>query len=301
MSIAYRHLKGFMSVARCGSISRAAEELNVSQPALTQTIRGLEEIVGTPLFDRSAKGVTLTRAGEEFIVVSARLISEIDNALEDLRGFAEIRRGQITVAGLPSLTCRFLPHVVARFKCDYPNMNTVIFDGLANHIEEMVRRGQCDFALSCPVDPRSDLHLEPVIEDALTLICSSDHALAVAERVTWEEICKHKFIGLSHSSSTRTFVDRAFASIGRVVDPSYEVGHITTVGGIVAEGLGVSVVPKMTRALINQPGIVFRKVEEPVISRKICLVRRSDRSLSPASQILWNTILKYDFTDQSAV
>jgi DNA-binding transcriptional LysR family regulator len=107
-------------------------------------------------------------------------------------------------------------------------------------------------------------------------------------------IFDHKFIGLSRESSTRVFVDRAFATIGRVVDPSYEVGHLTTVAGIVAEGLGVTVIPNMARALIHHPSIVFRRIHDPVVSREICLIKQQDRSLSPAATVLWDMILKED-------
>ncbi|MCF8482641.1 MAG: LysR family transcriptional regulator [Rhodospirillum sp.] len=296
MSFSYRHLTSFVTVARFGTITRAAEVLNVSQPALTQTIRALEDLVEIPLFDRNAKGVSLTRAGAEFIPIARRLISEMDDALGDLRGFAQIRRGRVAVAGLPSLTCRFLPSVVARFSRSYPNLHTIIYDGLTSSVEEKVLRGECDFGLTCPLGEHGKLYKEHVGDDDLELICHKQHPLATVERVTWRMICDYKFIGLSHQSSTRTFVDRAFASVGRVVDPSYEVGHITTVGGIVAEGLGVTVVPRMTRVLINQPNIIFRRIEEPVVGRQIYLIRQPDRSLSPAAQLLWDMIREESVT-----
>lgn len=290
MSISYRQLNGFITVARLGNVTRAARELHVSQPALTQTIRSLEDIVGTTLFDRSAKGVTLTRAGEEFHTVAMRLVGDIDDALEDLRALSEIRRGRVFVAGLPSLTCGLLPRIVAGFLGDHPNLSAIIHDGLSSTVEEAVLRGQCDFGLSCPVEDHSTLHCEPVADDHLELLCHADHPLATAEHVTWHDICAHKFIGLSRQSSTRAFVDRAFASVGRFVDPSYEVVHITTVAGIVAEGLGVTVVPRLTQQLINQPTVVFRKITGPIVTRQICLVRQADKSLSPAARILWQKI-----------
>lgn len=290
MPIAFRHLKSFAVVARYGGITRAAEELHVSQPALTQTIRNLENIIGTNLFDRTAKGVTLTHAGEEFLVVATRLIADIDDALEDMRGFAEIRRGRVAIASLPSLTCGLVPKVVARFQREHPNLNVIIFDGLNSSVEEMVLRGQCDFGLTCPIEKQGELLKEPVANDELELICHRDHPLARAEEVTWRMICDHKFIGLSRLSSTRAFVDRAFASVGRVVDPSYEVGQIPTVGAIVAEGLGVTVIPRLTRNMLHLPTLVFRQITGPTVGRQICLIRQPEKSLSPAAEVLWGMI-----------
>jgi DNA-binding transcriptional LysR family regulator len=292
MSFSYRHLKSFVSIATVGSITGSAQVLNVSQPALTQTIRSLEDLVGTALFDRIPKGVMLTRAGEEFLPVAKLLIKEMDHALEDLRGLSEIRRGRVIVAGLPSITCEMLPRVVARFIDKFPNLDAIICDGLTSSVEEMVLRGQCDFGVSCPVGNHDELYHDLIVDDVFELICHRDHELATCDVVNWKMICNHKFIGMSHHSSTRKLVDRAFAAVGRVVDPNFEVGHITTAAGIVAAGLGVTVVPRMTRALIHQPNIVFRNIEAPVFGREIRLVRQPTKSLSPAAQILWNMILE---------
>jgi LysR family carnitine catabolism transcriptional activator len=290
MPFSHRHLKSFVNVASIGSVSGSAAAMHISQPALTQTIRNLEDMVGTSLFDRSAKGVTLTRAGEEFFPVAKRLISEMENALEDLRGLSEIRRGRVTVAALPSIACEMLPRIVAKFVDRFPNLEAIIYDGLTSSVEEMVQRGQCDFGISCPDEKIESLFLEKITNDVFELMCHHRHPLANVERVTWDMICDHKFISLSPKSSTRTLVDQAFASVGRIVDPSFEVGHITTAGGIVASGLGVTVIPRMTRVLINRPNLVFRKIEAPVFDRQVSLFRQKTKSLSPAAQILWDMI-----------
>lgn len=290
MSFGYRHLKCFLVVARTQSVTRAAEELNVSQPAMTQTIRNLEEIVGTPLFDRTTKGVSLTSAGHDFSPVATRLIAEIDYAIGDLRGYAEIRRGRVSVSGVPSVACGLLPRMVKKLLVIHPNLKVVIFDGLSGNIEEMILRGQVDFGLTSPVGSQSELTAESVARERLDLICARDHPLASSSVVTWEQICEHRFIGLSRQSSTRMIVDRAFASIGRVIDTSYDVEHISTAAGIVAEGLGVTIIPRSTRVLIARSDLVFRPIEEPIATRNVCLIRRADRSLSPAAEVLWDLI-----------
>lgn len=287
MPYSYRHLRAFTSVVRQGSITKAAAELNVSQPALTQSIRVLEGIVGTPLLDRSARGVEPTVAGAEFLAVAERLMGDMERSLADLRSLSELRRGRISIAGLPSVGCSFLPRLVADFRRIHPNLQVIIHDGLSGQVVDMVKHGHCDMALTCLLSDDELLHAEAMLEDDLILICYPGHRLAQAETVTWEAIAADVFIGLSRQSTTRILVDRAFAAVGEVVAPDYEVGHITTVASMVSEGLGITVIPRLGLSLVTAPNLVCRSITGPRAKRSMGLIRLAQRSLSPGADAFW--------------
>lgn len=292
MTLAYRHLRSFAAVARDGSVTRAAAELHVSQPALTQTIHNLEQIVGTPLLNRGPRGVTLTAAGQEFLAVAEQLIEITDRALADLRNLAEVRRGLVSVAGLPSVACGFLPKIVASFQAKHPNVRVIIHDGLADDIGEAVRRGHCEIGVTCLLAPDQDIEAEVIADDDMMLLCQRDHPLANAAEVTLAEISKHAFIGLSRQSSTRAIVDRAFASASLYMSPDYEVQHTSTAGSMVAEGLGITIVPRLSCSLISANNVVWREITAPAVRRSLSLVRLGGRSLSPAASAFWRHIVE---------
>lgn len=293
MTLSYRHLRAFAAVARDGSVTRAAAELNVSQPALTQTINALERIAGTRLLDRGPRGITLTAAGQEFLTVAEQLIEITDRALADLRNLSEVRRGLVSVAGLPSVASGFLPKIVARFRTRHPNVRVIIHDGLADDIGEAVRRGHCEMGLTCLLAPDPDFDTQTVTDDDMMLLCPRDHPLASAPRVGLAAIARHPFIGLSRQSSTRAVVDRAFASAGLYMSPDYEVQHSSTAGGMVAEGLGVTMLPRLCHSLVSAGNVVWRTIAEPPVRRNLTLVRLAGRSLSPAADAFWRHIVEH--------
>src|ERR1700744_4622018 len=109
-----RHLRAFLSVTRHKSFTRAAQELNVSQPTLTTVIRHLEDIVGGSLFDRTTRSVVLTPEGLGFVPLAERLIYDFDLAMEGIRAIATRRRGRIGIALVHSVATKIMPHVLLK-------------------------------------------------------------------------------------------------------------------------------------------------------------------------------------------
>jgi LysR family transcriptional regulator, carnitine catabolism transcriptional activator len=120
MNVELRQLRAFIVVARFGSFTRAAELLNLSQPALTVQIRQLEQALGLKLFDRNTRTVELTRMGRDLLPVLTRLLGEVDQVVSSTREMATVKYGIVRVAALPSVAATLLPPLIARFRQRYP-------------------------------------------------------------------------------------------------------------------------------------------------------------------------------------
>lgn len=291
MSLSYRLLRSFRTVARHGSITAASAELHVSQPALTQTMHQLEDIVGTPLLNRTARGVALTAAGREFLMAAEQLIDQMDRTLDDIRGYAELRRGSLTVAALPSVAAGFMPRLIGSFKKQHPNLHVNIFDTLNEQIEELVTRGLSDMGLTVATikDPQFDSRI--VASDQMMLICEPTHPLSRHASVTWEQAARYDFVGLSRQSSTRRIVEQSFAGAGQYVNPVLEVQHVSAVGRMVEAGLGITIVPQLSAPLISDAKLVWRPMVKPTVSRKLRLIRPANRTMTPAAKAFWEHVL----------
>src|SRR5689334_18169275 len=140
-----RQLQTFVTVARLGSFTRAAQLLHLSQPALTKQLRQLEEILGVRLLDRNTRTVGLTRIGKELAPVIDQLLREIATVVANTKGLAEKSRGVIRVAALPSICSTILPRAIAQFKNLYPGVSVILKDVLAQSLIQMVKAEEVDF------------------------------------------------------------------------------------------------------------------------------------------------------------
>ncbi|KMK65914.1 LysR family transcriptional regulator [Puniceibacterium sp. IMCC21224] len=283
MSLSERHLRAFVAVARYGSVTRAASALNMTQPGVTQAIKTLEQIVSVVLFDRSPKGVSLTRAGRDFLKTAERLAEELERAVTNLQSAATMDHGHVTVAGVPSITSGFLPMMVAEFQSAHPGIKVLIYDGMASTIADMVRDGTCDLGLTSLAPGEHDLATDPMAEDDLIMLCPRGHPLSLSSAVDWAALAQYPFIAVTRQSPVRRLIEDGFVRAGQVMSAEYEVGHITTIGAMVAEGLGLSVIPRLSLSLVQSRDLIGRPLT-PRAFRALDLVRLPARALSPAAQ-----------------
>ena len=253
----------------------------------------LEEVVGTPLLHRGSKGVSLTEAGKDFLVVSDHLIDQMDQALSDLRGYARLQRGSLTIAALPSIATSFMPRLLGLFRAEHPNIRINIHDALTDQVLDRVTRGLCDMGVivSSSDDASFDCHV--IATDKMVVICPPGHALATRRRISWAEVSGHPFIGLSRHSSTREIVDRSFAQAGQFVEPEYEVQNVSAAARMVEAGLGLTIVPELSGPLLGDSNVIWIDLIDPTVYRQIRLIKLAGRTLTPAAQAFWQHILNY--------
>src|SRR5574340_1519850 len=134
-----RHIRAFLAVARLGSFTRAASELHVSQPALTVQIRQLEESLRVRLFDRNKRQVALTQVGRDLLPSLAQVLPDLEAVMSASQDLANLRRGSVSIATLPSVAAGLLPMAIRRFASNYPDVAVHVSDVVAERILQLVK------------------------------------------------------------------------------------------------------------------------------------------------------------------
>src|SRR5690606_299057 len=261
-NLSLKHLRAFMELAIERNFTRAARNCYLSQPAFSALIRNLEEQTGAALFSRSTRNVDLTAEGKLFEARIAPLLEEFEAAFGDIRDRVERKRGRLSIAALPTIAGGPLPAVLSEFIKRHPGIVVSLHDDRANGCLELVRDHRADFALTAALSPGPDLVSEPLISDKVHLICRNDHPLARRARLTLDDVRSLPMICFDRSSSVRQHVDAAFYP--HHATAVMEVRHLMTAAGLVAAGIGVTLVPTMALFQFQDPSLVAIPVTLPI-------------------------------------
>jgi len=281
-------LQAFRAVAGLGNFRKAAETVHLSQPAFSRRIDKLERSLGVRLLERTTRRVTLTAVGRDFARKVGELLDELDATLLGIQGIESSRMAEVTVACVPSTVNYYVSQVIRRYHAFAPRVRVKVLDAGANEVLAAVARGEADFGLDFIGAQETELEFKPLVEERFVAACRRDHPLARAKRVTWAELADHDFISVSRSSGNRLLLDQALAGTVERPRAVFETQHVTTMLGLVEAGLGVAAVPAMAMPGADHPLLVSIPLSEPVITRRIGLIRRRGRPLAPAAQQLYD-------------
>ncbi|GAB7537430.1 LysR substrate-binding domain-containing protein [Burkholderia sp. 3C] len=289
MNITLRQLRVFIEVARLRSFSRAGDEIGLTQSAVSRCVRELESEIGLKLIDRTTRDVQLTDAGSNLVASVSRLLGDLDDALREIREIGEQRRGRVVVAASPTIACRLMPRVVADAERQFPFVTLGLRDDVQSDVLRKVKSGEVDFGVVIGPLPGTDLVCEPLMTDSFCLVTRADHPLAASESVPWAALDGQRLVLLDYASGSRPLIDAAL-SLHRVgASVVQELGHSATVFGLIEAGIGVSVLPWLALPLPAGSSLVARPLT-PRAERTVELVRRRDRSLSPAAEAIWGLV-----------
>lgn len=290
MNISTRDLRAFIALSEHKNFTRAAEQCFLSQSAFSAQIRSLEEELGVQLFTRSTRRVELTAEGQVFAESARRLLGEFSSALDELNDHANLRRGRVAVAALPSLAAGWLPVVLKEFRASHPGVTTGLTDTLSDECLELVRRGRVDFALCAAGSEMAGLHAEPLCTDEFYVVMHANNPLARKKTLTAADLQNQPFIHLAGNSSVRQLLDAALhpTRLAGIM----EVAHLASVASLVANNIGISVIPFLALFQFSSPALVVRPLREPKIVRTIYCVRQNDKPLSLAAEAFLSLLKK---------
>jgi DNA-binding transcriptional LysR family regulator len=288
-----RQLEIFVAVARLQSFSRAAELNNMSQSALSQAVVQTEKLLGAALFERTKRSVRLTPTGQQLLPRAERILESLEAAIADARSNADPRKGKIRIACLSLIATRILPDAIKAFRSLYPEASVSVRDDYVDRVVEFLKDGDADIAVSSLVKPDARIDFLPLIEEKFYFVCPLDHPLAKKKRVRWIDLAGADFVGMPQSSGIRDAVDRARIEAGVFQETIYQVGRVTSVVEIVAQGGGVSVVPAL--ALVDsglRQKVRFSPMENPEVRRTVGLLKLKGSPLSPTADVFWKILLQ---------
>lgn len=291
MNISLRQLRVFEAVARHLSHTRAAEELHLTQPAVSMQIRQLEDEVGLPLFERLGKRILLTEAGQEILHYSLtvnRSLREMEEVLESLKG---VNRGRLQIA-VASTVNYFAPRLLAVFQRRYPGIGLRLDVTNRENLVQLLDGNAVDLVLMGQPPTDIEVESEAFMDNPLVVIAPPDHPLAGARQIPLARLANELFVMREQGSGTRQAMERFFSERGQMIRHGMQMTRNEAVKQAVRSGLGLSVVSLHTIELeLETRRLVTLDVEGFPDRRQWYLVYRRGKRLSPAANAFREFVL----------
>lgn len=256
-----RHLRHFVAVAENRHFGRAAEEVHIAQPALSQSIRQLEAELGVVLLARTTRQVSLTPAGAFFLAEARRLLDGLDDSVRGVRRIADGRTGLVRIAFTGTAAFDQLPRIARAVQQDLPDVALEIHaDQLTPTQVEGLRKAHLDLGVLRPPVAGGDLELRTVASEPLALALPAGHRLATEPGLSLVDVAYDTFVGYAlPGSSVHDATVRACREAGFAPRVEHQGASTSVLLALVAAGLGVALVPASARAL-PLAGVVFREL-----------------------------------------
>lgn len=277
-------MRYFVAMARAGTMSKAAEELGVTQPALSAMMKKLEAEVGARLLDRTRRGVELTEAGRVFLAGAEEALRRVEGAVKSVRELVGLEHGSIRLGGGATAIAYLLPRVLSEFRRQHREIRVYIREAGSRAVAEAVLSGELDLGVvTLPVGSvgADDLVKVPLVHDELRLIVPPGHRLSEAKSFRWRDVEGESLVAFEAGTAVRRLIDRAIAEAGVSLEVAMELRSIDSIRRMVGAGVGVGFVSRF--ALGGGEGLTCR---DGRLTREIALVRRRGGTLSPAAAAL---------------
>jgi len=274
-------LRIFLTVARHRSYSRAAEELYLSQPAVSIQVRELEQAIGAPLFERVGRTIMLTEAGQALLLYAQRihqLLEEAKMVMEELHG---LKRGRITLAAASTAGAYVLPPILGAFQKGHPGITISVEVTNRSTVHHRLLHNEVDLVVMGRPPEEIPHVAEPFLPEELVVIAAPSHSLARARRIPVERLVREVFIQREAGSGTRLAAEEFFRQQRMNIQSSLELGDNSAVKEAVAAGLGIAVLSRRAVQLdVALRRLVVLDVQGFPLRRQWYVVHRKEKKLS---------------------
>jgi LysR family carnitine catabolism transcriptional activator len=284
-------LRHFVWVAELKGFHAAAEKAHRTQPAISLSIRDLENKLSEGLFEkRNAKTAKteLTPFGKYFLPKAKELIAHHDRIAEDMMLLSEHKTGHLRLASVPSIASRVLPEILLKFVADLPSLHVSFYDDNSDAVLKMVENQQVDFGI-CHLfheEDHSDKVFTPIWEDRIGVVCPKGHPLADKQGVHWKDLRQHRLI--SNGTSRLLEDTEARPLLG---DSQFYVSNMISLIAMLEAGFGITTLPWYAFPE-ESTTLQFIPLETPEVTRRIGIVKLNNKSLTPPAQALVDFILE---------
>ena len=274
-----QNLKAFITVAELGSFSEAADSLYLTQSAISKRIALLEQQIGKRLFDRIARQVSLTEAGNELLPRARRILQEYENALQAINDLSGEASGTLRLAISHHLGLHRLPPILKQFAQQYPNVTLDIEFMDSEKAYEQVLHGDSEVAvITLALDSHHNINSKKIWNDPLRFICAQDHPLAALKNPALKDLAEYPIILPGLNTYTGRIIQNLFQKEGIPLKAPMSTNYLETISTMVEIGLGWSVLPEtLVRDLHVMP------FEQISIERELGYIHHTKRSLSNAA------------------
>jgi LysR family transcriptional activator of glutamate synthase operon len=275
-------------------MTKAAEELHVAQSAISRQIRQLEEEMGAKLFVHKGRNLVLTQAGEMFLKRADQLLADIEDAVAEVREFVNPERGEIKLGFPHSLGISLIPTIVAEFRMVHPHVRIRFKQGHYPTLISDVLAGDLDIAFISPFpSDMNNMAGKILTTEELYAILPPDHRLAQEDFIDLAQLKNEDFVLYTEGYSLRKIVVDACTEAGFTPHIAFEGEETEQIRGLVAAGMGVSLLPDMALSGSFNLGPAKVRLRRPNVTRTIGIVHRADRKMSMVSEMFENFVFAY--------
>ena len=291
-NITLKQIRAFVAVATDGSFTKAADRLHVTQSTLTSSIKALEDEIGLQVLDRSTRSVLPTRQGSLFLPIAKRLLRDLEDALDDLRMAAERERGSVSVCAAGSFITYVLTPALMQLASSYPGVHARLTEGTTQSVAQQVLSGEADFGVTTLFEPLPELDAALLLTDAYGAVYATGHALNHHKgTLRWSDLTPHTMIRLSQANGIRVVLDRELRISELFNNTAYEVSSVASLQALIRRGFGFSALPALAARSLVVEGLRYAPLARPALRRKLYVVKKKGRSLSPAALSMFQAMI----------
>ena len=280
----FNQITAFVETARRQSVSRAAEALFISQPALTARLKGLEADLGAQLFVRGPRGMRLTDAGNAFLPYAVRSLETLTDGRMQVNALERGGAGRLAIGAAPAVSTYVLPPLLKRFSEGFPRVLVSVRTGHSEEILDLVLREQVTLGLVRALQ-HPEIMSTPLYEDRLILVVEPSHPFAGESRIRMKDLADEQLIQFDRTSSYHDLTSALFVAAGVSPATRMELDNIDAAKKIVEQGFGVALLPQTSVADELEAGTLaeVEVVDASPVRRKIVAITRRDAG-PPAGQ-----------------
>lgn len=281
----FGQIEAFVQVATHNSFSRAAEQLQLTQPSITARIQALERELGEELFERGGRGVRLTDAGRVFLPYVERILQQLGEARDAVDEVRNVQLGSLRVGAAITYSTYILPTILHRFCAEFPGVEVVIRTGRSEQVLHMLQTDEVQVGIIRSLSS-SDVEAVPLYDDEIVLVAYPDHPFAKSGSCTIGEAAREPNILFDRGSSYYGMIHDIFRKAEVIPNVAMELDSLEATKRMVEQGLGIALVPIVTIQRELEQGTLVKvelKDVEP-IKRPISLIYRKNRKRSRTVQ-----------------
>ena len=280
-------LRTFITAAELESFSHAADQLYLTQPAVSKRVASLEEELGTPLFDRIGRRVFLTEAGRELLPRAKSILNQIEDSRRLITNLAGTVTGRLSIGTSHHIGLHRLPPILRSYSAQYPDVELDLHFMDSEAACRAVLAGDLELGIvTLPPDPINELETEIIWSDPLSIVINKHHPLATQKSIKLEELTSTPAILPAHGTYTRELLEQAFAPQGLTLKAGMTTNYLETIKMMVSVGLGWSVLPET----MLSDELVTLHVKGINISRQLGFVFHPSHTLSNAAKAIIETL-----------
>lgn len=278
-------LRCVIAIAELGSFNAAARALHRTQPAISLSIRELEQRLGQPLFEKGAPG-KLTPFGRHCLPKFRELVNTHQRLVKDIHAQLSLQSGQLEVAVVPSVASSIMPKPLSFLLANHPELQISLHDGTSEFVMNLVLQGKADFGVASLWGETRDLKFTPLLEDSIGVVCHKQHRLAQHKELKWSQLAQHAVI---RNGTSRLLKDTPIESLHD--DSNIYISEMISIIAMLKTQKLYTTLPRMAFN-DTDTDLCFIPVQTPVVTRQIGLIQRINTSPSPAAQAMIEKLIR---------